>query len=47
MSDDVISYAGVDFGGDDAAIEEFILAPVGPEADDARGPGSSEAGDLE
>ena len=44
MRDDAVFDAGVDSGGQDSAIEEFIFAAVGAEANDARCPGAGQAG---
>lgn len=47
VCDDAVFDAVVDSGRNDTPIEEFILATIGPEADDARCPDAGEAGDLD
>jgi hypothetical protein len=47
MRNDVVLDAGIDLGCHDSAIEEFVFATIRAEADDARGPGAAQAGDLD
>lgn len=44
VRDDAVFDAGVNFGIDDSAINEFVFAAVGTEADDSRSPGAGQAG---
>lgn len=44
MRDDAVFDAGIDFGRQDSVIEEFVLATVGAEANDACCPGAGQAG---
>lgn len=47
MRDDVVLDTGVNLGCHDSAIEEFILAAIGPEPNDACCPGAAQSGDLD
>ncbi len=47
MGYNVVADAAIDFAGQDTLIGEVLFAAVGPEADDALGPGGGHPGDLE
>lgn len=46
VSDNVVLDAVVDLAGDYAAIEEIVFGAIGPEANDARGPGARHTGNF-